>query len=174
MPRDGGLCLGRSECIAAQSEVMQFVGPQTKAVPLWLAITYLSSNVVLNSLNFYWFGKMIETVRKRFDGSKNKKDKGELEADGVPEMKAPKNNIRETGRRRGSSMVLEVADGLEKDERFGGMMDGVVELPSEKMDAEQRRGLEEALEEKGRSSALENHSNNDAVGGGRGGAARRR
>ena len=36
-------------------------------VPLWLALSYLGSNVVLNGLNWYWFGKMIEAIRKRFD-----------------------------------------------------------------------------------------------------------
>lgn len=46
------------------SEIMRYAGKQF--VPLWLAITYLGSNLVLNTLNFYWFGKMIETVRKRF------------------------------------------------------------------------------------------------------------
>ena len=35
-------------------------------VPVWLAVVYLGSNIVLNTLNFYWFGKMIETVRSRF------------------------------------------------------------------------------------------------------------
>lgn len=35
-------------------------------VPMWLAAVYLGSNIVLNTLNFYWFGKMIETVRSRF------------------------------------------------------------------------------------------------------------
>lgn len=35
-------------------------------VPTWLAAVYLGSNIVLNTLNFYWFGKMIETVRSRF------------------------------------------------------------------------------------------------------------
>ena len=35
-------------------------------VPAWLAGVYLGSNIVLNTLNFYWFGRMIETVRSRF------------------------------------------------------------------------------------------------------------
>jgi hypothetical protein len=35
-------------------------------VPIFLAFIYLASNLTLNSLNFYWFGKMIETLRKRF------------------------------------------------------------------------------------------------------------
>ena len=36
------------------------------AVPLWMAAAYAASNITLNSLNWYWFGKMIETIRKRF------------------------------------------------------------------------------------------------------------
>lgn len=41
-------------------------------MPTWLACTYLGSNIVLNTLNFYWFGKMIETVKKRFRGPQTK------------------------------------------------------------------------------------------------------
>ena len=40
--------------------------PNTPVVPLWLAGVYLGSNIILNSLNFYWFAKMIETVQSRF------------------------------------------------------------------------------------------------------------
>lgn len=36
-------------------------------VPLWIAFAYLASNLVLNGLNWFWFAKMIETLRKRFD-----------------------------------------------------------------------------------------------------------
>ncbi|KAF2099545.1 TLC domain-containing protein, partial [Rhizodiscina lignyota] len=36
-------------------------------VPTWLALSYLASNITLNTLNWYWFAKMIATVRKRFD-----------------------------------------------------------------------------------------------------------
>lgn len=35
-------------------------------LPVWLVVVYLGSNTVLNFLNVYWFGKMIQTVRKRF------------------------------------------------------------------------------------------------------------
>jgi hypothetical protein len=51
--------------LIGQSEIMAFAGPRT--VPLWLAFSYLTSNLVLNGLNWFWFGKMIETIRKRFD-----------------------------------------------------------------------------------------------------------
>jgi hypothetical protein len=46
-------------------DVLQFAEGQT--VPLWLVTAYLASNLILNSLNWFWFGKMIETLRKRFD-----------------------------------------------------------------------------------------------------------
>ena len=54
-------------------------------MPAWLAIVYLSSNVVLNTLNFFWFGKMIETIRKRFAESKDKtgRRKSEDKEEGV-------------------------------------------------------------------------------------------
>jgi len=49
-------------------------------VPAWLAFIYLGSNTILNCLNYYWFGKMIDAVRKRFtpkkEEGKGKKEKG--------------------------------------------------------------------------------------------------
>jgi hypothetical protein len=59
-----------------QSEIMQFAGD--RKVPVWLACCYLLSNLVLNSLNWFWFSKMIETLRKRFDppiGTRSAEDK---------------------------------------------------------------------------------------------------
>jgi hypothetical protein len=50
---------------ADKIDMMRFAEGQT--VPLWLAFAYLASNLVLNGLNWFWFGKMIETLRKRFD-----------------------------------------------------------------------------------------------------------
>jgi hypothetical protein len=46
-------------------DVMQFADGQY--IPLWLAATYLASNLILNGLNWFWFNKMIETLRKRFE-----------------------------------------------------------------------------------------------------------
>ncbi|KAK8056738.1 hypothetical protein PG993_001965 [Apiospora rasikravindrae] len=45
---------------------MRFVTKDSH-VPVWLAVIYLGANVTLNSLNFYWFFKMIDAVRKRFE-----------------------------------------------------------------------------------------------------------
>ncbi|KAL7929113.1 TLC domain-containing protein [Trichoderma chlorosporum] len=49
----------------AQSPVMDFATSET-TVPSWLAVSYLLSNLTLNSLNFYWFIMMIRAVLKRF------------------------------------------------------------------------------------------------------------
>ena len=46
---------------------------QTKAfneeqyLPMWIPVVYLASNLVLNTLNIFWFEKMISTIRTRFD-----------------------------------------------------------------------------------------------------------
>jgi hypothetical protein len=55
------------------NDIMKYAGEEF--VPLWLAITYLASNLVLNTLNFYWFGKMIEAVRKRFQPPREARNK---------------------------------------------------------------------------------------------------
>lgn len=52
--------------LAVDADVMRLA--REEQVPIWLAVVYLGSNIVLNTLNFYWFGKMIETIRKRFQG----------------------------------------------------------------------------------------------------------
>ncbi|KAL6879620.1 DUF887 domain-containing protein [Trichoderma longibrachiatum] len=49
----------------AQSPVMEFA-TQESTVQAWLAISYVMSNLTLNSLNFYWFIMMIRAVLKRF------------------------------------------------------------------------------------------------------------
>lgn len=55
---------------------MRFAG--VEYLPLWLAIVYLGSNLVLNTLNFFWFGKMIDAMRKRFVPAKKEKQKLEV------------------------------------------------------------------------------------------------
>ncbi|KAF2157195.1 DUF887-domain-containing protein [Myriangium duriaei CBS 260.36] len=75
-----------SGVLADEKDVYRFTAG--RPLPLWLATSYLTANVVLNSLNIYWMGKMIETIRKRFDppfGTKGvgKGKKAKVEADGV-------------------------------------------------------------------------------------------
>jgi TLC domain len=38
-------------------------------LPMWLVYAYLGSNTILNFLNIYWFAKMIQALRKRFQHS---------------------------------------------------------------------------------------------------------
>lgn len=45
-----------------------------ESVPMWLAGLYLGSNTLLSVLQFYWFGKMVDAVRKRFQGPKSEKN----------------------------------------------------------------------------------------------------
>ncbi|KAL6715335.1 hypothetical protein ACLMJK_007601 [Lecanora helva] len=66
---------------AESDEVMRYAGEYV--VPMWLAVVYLGSNIVLNTLNFYWFGKMIETIKKRFTEAKGKKGGKEEKEEGV-------------------------------------------------------------------------------------------
>ncbi|KAF3917413.1 hypothetical protein ABW21_db0206132 [Orbilia brochopaga] len=59
---------------------------QGRNVPAWLALSYVTSNSILHFLNIYWFGKMIEALRKRFDPTtKTNSDgkKSEVIEDGV-------------------------------------------------------------------------------------------
>ena len=58
-------------------DIMRFAGP--RVLPVWLALSYLAANIVLNVLNYYWFAKMIATLRKRFDPPLGTKGVGEKE-----------------------------------------------------------------------------------------------
>lgn len=65
---------------AQYEKTMGFV-TESSSVPLWLAVVYMGANITLNSLNFYWFVKMIDAVRKRFTPKKEEK-KEKTEVDG--------------------------------------------------------------------------------------------
>ena len=39
-------------------------------VPAWLAGVYVGSTALLAGLNFWWFGKMVQALRKRFVGGR--------------------------------------------------------------------------------------------------------
>jgi hypothetical protein len=53
--------------IARDGDGQRMAFATESSIPLWLAAIYLASNLTLNSLNVFWFGKMIQTIRKRFD-----------------------------------------------------------------------------------------------------------
>lgn len=64
--------------ILAPTGVMRFA-TDASTVPTWLAVTYLISNLTLNSLNFYWFVMMIHAVRKRFQPAKSTDKAAQIE-----------------------------------------------------------------------------------------------
>lgn len=54
----------------AGCESVKLVGTEVpvgcRVMPAWLAVTYVGGTTILSVLNFWWFGKMIAAVRKRF------------------------------------------------------------------------------------------------------------
>lgn len=102
-----GLAQSQQPPVAGSSppayDIMQYAGDRN--LPAWLALSYLASNIVLNMLNYYWFGKMIETLRKRFDpplgtkGLDEKKEKHENIHAGVTDE--PKDHDAEVEIRKG-------------------------------------------------------------------------
>ena len=65
--RDGSMCIDET-CARANAEISRFKDFTAGGVPTWLVLTYVASNLILNFLNYFWFGKMVETVLKRFRG----------------------------------------------------------------------------------------------------------
>ncbi|KAJ9157663.1 Transmembrane protein 56 [Pleurostoma richardsiae] len=57
------------ETLPGTEDIMAF-SKEAPPLPVWLAGTYVASNIVLNSLNFHWYFKMIKAVRKRFEPAK--------------------------------------------------------------------------------------------------------
>lgn len=88
---------------------MRFV-TESSAVPLWLGALYLGANLTLNSLNFYWFVKMIQAVQKRFDPSQQKDEAAE-------EMKPGSDGSAATS-------ALDLQTGLKSRPRRGTILDG--------------------------------------------------
>ncbi|PON20053.1 hypothetical protein TGAM01_v211077 [Trichoderma gamsii] len=64
----------------SESLVMQYATSES-TVPTWLAVSYLASNITLNTLNFYWFIMMIRAVLKRF--KPNEEHTSATEVEGV-------------------------------------------------------------------------------------------
>lgn len=97
----------------ADAEVMRFTpmsngSPQLNLhVPFWLAASYLASNVVLHGLNVFWFGRMIETIRKRFDPPFGTRGKAKGE------------KSKKEGKEEGKVAVMSAADNLTAAEEPG-------------------------------------------------------
>jgi hypothetical protein len=48
---------------------------EREPLPWWLITVFVVSNITLNTLNVVWFGKMIDTLRKRKQGIPSKAPK---------------------------------------------------------------------------------------------------
>ncbi|EKD16717.1 uncharacterized protein L3040_001456 [Drepanopeziza brunnea f. sp. 'multigermtubi'] len=69
------LHLHRSAKTWGNEGVMQFAGD--RSLPAWLVVLYMSGHVTLQTLNVWWFGKMIAAVKKRFAKSPKENDSRE-------------------------------------------------------------------------------------------------
>lgn len=76
-------------------------------IPLWLVSAYIISNTVLNLLNYYWFGKMIQTIRKRFDPPFGTKGVGSDKVHYEPKEKHPPEEVDFQGIATGNDVVAE-------------------------------------------------------------------
>jgi len=63
--------VGGSDVVDAGYGLMRFAG--TRKIPYWVVFAYITSNLCLNGLNYYWFTKMVDAVRKRFTPQKEGK-----------------------------------------------------------------------------------------------------
>ena|SRR5690606_593252 len=79
---------------------------QGQSVPVWLAATYLGSNSILNFLNYYWFTRMIQTLRSRFEKPSKKAETVVVEGTEV-DMTETAKELKELEKE-----VLEAVDGL--------------------------------------------------------------
>ncbi len=107
-----------------RAEIMRFAGDY--AMPAWLAVVYLSSNIVLNTLNFYWFGKMIETIRKRFAESKDKK--------GGRRREERDEGVMVEGLMDSSTLITEVTEDEYEDAQAGGEVEDELRMESSFLD----------------------------------------
>lgn len=85
-----------NERLPGSEDVMMYA-KEAGPLPIWMAAIYLASNITLNTLNFFWFGKMIKAVRKRFEpGAKDyHKDEKVREKLQLPAGAATANDIAE-------------------------------------------------------------------------------
>lgn len=80
-----------NEKLLGTEDVMLYA-KEAGPLPIWLAIIYLISNITLNTLNFFWFAKMIKAVRKRFEPGANKAKATSEELKGRPSAGATTGN----------------------------------------------------------------------------------
>lgn len=133
-PDSGNMCIDES-CARANAEIARFKDFTATGVPTWLVVTYVTSNLILNFLNYFWFSKMVETVLKRFrtPASSTGPGKKEKDQDGIVKEKLRENIPQD--------VILEAAAKLEEQEGGRGELGLTPEQISSAIDA----GLGEEL-----------------------------
>ena len=64
----------KTKLLAMEDELPNVASKQIESLPLWLIAIFMISNILLNGLNFIWFGKMIEAIRHREKSPTTKKE----------------------------------------------------------------------------------------------------
>ncbi|KAL3477904.1 TLC domain-containing protein [Aspergillus californicus] len=106
---DGSLCINEA-CVKANAQISRFAKHTAGGIPTWLVFTYITSNIILNGLNYYWFSKMVETVLKRFRTPSTSKAP-------VKEVRDPKEGDKENAAKDATQQaVLDAAAKLGRDE----------------------------------------------------------
>jgi len=93
---------GNSTMTDPNYNIMAFA-TNAEPIPYWLAGIYTASNIVLNSLNWHWFFKMIAAVRKRFEPAKVPaaiKKKGDVNPTDFSETTPEYKDVAASGRER--------------------------------------------------------------------------
>jgi TLC domain len=116
--RDETFCIDEA-CAKANAELSRFSHQIDNGLPLWLSLTYVISNIVLNGLNYYWFSKMIETVLKRFrdPDASSKTIEGKISAKNMVPNAAPKSEEEDGffgANQQQEKSLLAVNDGVEE------------------------------------------------------------
>ncbi|OOQ82210.1 DUF887 domain protein [Penicillium brasilianum] len=122
--RDGGMCVDET-CARANAEIARFKDFTAGGVPTWLVVTYVTSNLILNFLNYFWFSKMVETVLKRFRGPPS--GAGEKKVGEKKNAEEKPVNLEDLAR----DVVLEAAAKLEEEE--GAVLRGELPLTVEQI-----------------------------------------
>ncbi|KAL4780918.1 TLC domain-containing protein [Aspergillus varians] len=104
---DDPLCISEA-CL----EISKYAKHTAGGIPTWLVATYVTSNIVLNGLNYYWFSKMIETVLKRFRPAVSKQEAPANETKNLTEH----NKENSTAEDFAQQAILDAAAKLEQEE----------------------------------------------------------
>ncbi|KAJ5157442.1 uncharacterized protein N7482_008542 [Penicillium canariense] len=131
--RDGAMCVDET-CARANAEISRFKEYTVGGVPTWLVLTYVTSNLILNFLNYFWFSKMVDTVLKRF----------RTPHAGAAEDK--KNAVEKSAKTEdfARDVILEAAAALEEEEE-GGLLRGELPLTPAQTSSAIDAGLGEEL-----------------------------